>query len=444
MNNTTKLRWFILLPGLAMWLGWGIRGEFGHSTGAMIPGAFLALALWILLPGKKFSRGLLIALSAVGFGFGGGMTTLESAGMAIGHYSYVPNATVLGYSGLVLKGALWALFGGAGLGVAFTASRYRLKDIILAGIFMAGSYYAGWALINRPKLLYFSVDRPESWGGLLFAAIVLLVWLTVRGHTRIPLVLALCAAASAAIGYPIAVTIHGYALYHHSGFWYHWWRVAETTFGTFMGVGLGLGTYFIKDELPDTQEVVRPIAGPLMGPWGIVFSVALAALCTALYQHDLPWIILGSFLWCAAYYSDQIAWYIGVAMTYYVTAARVVRYWLHNQHLGNPFILWTLVALATLVVSWKVTTWWRKTDKTTARNVLVFTVWAILTLDYLQNFINRAVLVASPHAVAAAGGRWPYTLWAWGDEMVVDAFFTVAAILLTWLAYRASRPRACE
>lgn len=405
----------------------------------MIPGAFLALALWILLPEKQFSRGLLIALSAVGFGFGGEMTTLESAGMAIGHFTYVPHATMIGYSGLVVKGALWALFGGVGLGLAFAASRYRLRDLVLAGVLMVAAYYAGWALMNRGKLIYFSVSRPEVWGGLLFTAIVLLVWLTVRGRTLIPLKLGLCAAVSAGIGYPIAVTIHGYCLYHYPGFWYHWWRVAETTFGTFMGVGLGLGTYWIKDEIPEKEDGESRVIGPRFGPLGIVLSVAFAAVCTALYQRDVPWIILGTFLWCAAYYSDEIAWYIGVAMTYYVTAARVVRYWLHNQHLGNPIILWTLVAMATLAVSWKVTTWWRGTDETTARKVFVFTIWAILVLDYFQNFINRAVLVAPPRLVAAAGGRWPYTLMAWGNEMIVDAFFTVAALLLTWLAYRASR-----
>ena len=73
----TRVLWFIVLPGLSMWLGWGIRGLVGHSTGAMIPGAFAALAFSILLPSKQFSRGLAIALTAVGFGYGADMTTLQ-------------------------------------------------------------------------------------------------------------------------------------------------------------------------------------------------------------------------------------------------------------------------------------------------------------------------------------------------------------------------------
>ena len=38
----------ILLPALAMGLGWGIRGQFGHETGAMVPGALVGLALAVV------------------------------------------------------------------------------------------------------------------------------------------------------------------------------------------------------------------------------------------------------------------------------------------------------------------------------------------------------------------------------------------------------------
>jgi hypothetical protein len=55
MNDPKKKVWWIVLPALSMWLGWGIRGQVGHWTGAMIPGALLGLALSILLKGKRFS-----------------------------------------------------------------------------------------------------------------------------------------------------------------------------------------------------------------------------------------------------------------------------------------------------------------------------------------------------------------------------------------------------
>ena len=36
-----------LFVALAVGLGWGIRGDFGHLVGAMYPGAALALA-WLM------------------------------------------------------------------------------------------------------------------------------------------------------------------------------------------------------------------------------------------------------------------------------------------------------------------------------------------------------------------------------------------------------------
>jgi hypothetical protein len=433
-----KLIWFILLPGLAMWLGWGIRGQIGHSNGAMIPGAFLALVLCILLRGKQFSPGLVIGLTAVGFGFGADMTTMESAGMVIGSNHPAAGSLALGYLGLATKGALWALFGGAGLGMALAASRYRLKDIVLGIIFMVASFYAGWALINRSRLLHLSIVRPEIWAGLLFAAIVLLAWLTVRGHTRIPLLLALCAVVAGGIGYPVAVTLCSAGIHSSIRGPYDWWKVAETTFGTFMGVGLGIGAYLLRDQLPDAEGIKESVSSPGFNAWGVILGVALAVGATALYQSILPWLLLGSLLWCAAYYSEKLAWHIGVTLTYFGTAANVVVYWVHEQQIGNAAVLWTLAVLTTVVVSWKVTTWWGKTDKTVARNSFIFLMWAILILEYLKMFIDRAVLHPTAQALATAGSRWAYTVHAWGGQFLTNVFFTVVALVLTWMAFRTS------
>jgi hypothetical protein len=442
-----KMRWFILMPGLAMWLGWGIRGEIGHFTGAMIPGAFLALALCILLQDKQISRGLVIGLTAASFGFGAQMTTMQSVGMVLGFYHPPVGSMALGCIGLAIKGALWALFGGAGLGLALAASRYRRKDIILALIFMVASFYVGWALIDRPKLLYLAVDRPEIWAGLLFAAILLLTWLTVRGRTRIPLVLALCGVAAGGIGYPIGATLA--RIGQHSSYmdrWYDGWKVAKTTFGAFMGAGatfgafmgagLGLGTYFLKDKLPDAEKFKDPAAETGFSAWGVILGLAISELWIALHG-GIPWIIFAPILVCLAFYSSKAAWHVGITLTYCGSAANVVIYLYHEQGLGNAAVFWVLAGLATLGVSWKVTTWWGKTDKVVARNAFVFVMWAILILEYVKIFISRAVLLAPADAVAAAGGRCLYMLETWFGGLFV--VFTVAALVLTWMAFRTSR-----
>lgn len=443
----TRLVWFIVLPALAMWLGWGIRGQMGHADGAMIPGALVGLALCVLLPEKFFSRGLAVGLAAVAFWFGADETTLESAGLVMHTIHHYTTATALtGYIGLAVKGALWPCFAGACLGLAFAASCYRRKDIAVAAGLMIATFYAGWALINRPKLLYFSVTRHEIWGGLLFAVIALTAWLTVRGRTRIPLVLAICAAVAGAIGYPVAVTFAAAGLHSsHAGRWYDWWKVAETTFGAFMGAGLGLGAYLVRDRIANAPEPARlPIPGGRRA-LSMIAGVVLAIVATALYhRHVLPWIILGSVLICVAYFSVEAAWHLGVTMTFYATALNVVRYWAREQHLGNLTVLWALVIIAALCAGWRVSGWWAAGQNAPSRGVFLFLVWVMLALSYLKTFVNHAVLTGSAPAVMAAGGRLQYTLQAWGGGLPVDACFTIVAAVLTWLVYRAPHQTPLE
>ena len=39
----------IILAALAMSVGWGFRGDYGHEAGAMVPGALLGLAICLAL-----------------------------------------------------------------------------------------------------------------------------------------------------------------------------------------------------------------------------------------------------------------------------------------------------------------------------------------------------------------------------------------------------------
>ncbi|MFM9078751.1 MAG: hypothetical protein ACKOTE_01220, partial [Opitutaceae bacterium] len=55
-RNTPALWEAVLFPALAGGMGWGIRGQFGHETGAMIAGVLVALTLLLL-----FGRGATIA-----------------------------------------------------------------------------------------------------------------------------------------------------------------------------------------------------------------------------------------------------------------------------------------------------------------------------------------------------------------------------------------------
>ena len=61
---------WLLLPAVAMALGWGLRGYIGGGPlGAMIPGAMVALALCLLLKRDAATTAVVTALAAVGVGF---------------------------------------------------------------------------------------------------------------------------------------------------------------------------------------------------------------------------------------------------------------------------------------------------------------------------------------------------------------------------------------
>jgi hypothetical protein len=103
----------IVLSALAMSVGWGFRGNYGHEAGAMVPGALLGLAISLTSRRPDWqARGVTLAfLGAIGWAFGGQM----SYGKVIGYTMHTSFADVhYGYWCLFLIGALW---GGLGAGI---------------------------------------------------------------------------------------------------------------------------------------------------------------------------------------------------------------------------------------------------------------------------------------------------------------------------------------
>ena len=117
----------IILAGLAMSVGWGFRGDYGHEAGAMVPGALLGLAVCIGSGRADWWRRAAImgACGAIGWAFGGQM----SYGRIIG---YTAGSSMLdvsyGYACLFLIGGLWAGIGSAILAMSVTQSRSYLEQ----------------------------------------------------------------------------------------------------------------------------------------------------------------------------------------------------------------------------------------------------------------------------------------------------------------------------
>lgn len=281
----------VLLAALAGGMGWGIRGQYGHETGAMIAGLLVSLILVFLLcpHAALLPAARAVAFGTIAMGFGGTMTYGQTIGLTqntalIGNW----DALRWGMLGLTIKGGIWIGFAGLFLGMGLGGARYRSRDILLLMLAMVALYILGAWLLNRPfdpanKLLpriYFSADwrwqpdadykvlkpRLEHWGGLLFALLGAWVWAGWIRRDRLARNLALWGTLGG-LGFPIGQSLQSFHTWNRdlfqSGFWtqldpvMNWWNWMETTFGAVMGACLGLGLWLNRHRiavLRDTQE----------------------------------------------------------------------------------------------------------------------------------------------------------------------------------------------
>src|ERR1700693_4533387 len=128
-NRTPAMPWqFLLLAGLSVSIGWGVRGQFGHEYGAALAGA-LGGMVGALLGGPPdwHSRiAYFAALGAIGWAFGGGMSYMKT--VAYSHSS--DSATTLyGFACLFVLGFIWAAPGGTGIALGAYLDRGQLHKL---------------------------------------------------------------------------------------------------------------------------------------------------------------------------------------------------------------------------------------------------------------------------------------------------------------------------
>lgn len=137
----------VLLSALSMSVGWGFRGDYGHETGAILPGALLGLSIAMAAGRRDWQRrSALIALfCGLGWAIGGQM----SYGIVIGYTKYSELADVAyGYASLFAIGALWGGIGAGALGIALTWPRSQLASfawpLIAIGAVWFFLDFSGW------------------------------------------------------------------------------------------------------------------------------------------------------------------------------------------------------------------------------------------------------------------------------------------------------------
>jgi len=292
----------VILSALAMSVGWGIRGDYGHEAGAMIPGALLGLAI-CLASGRAdwWRRSTIMAMGgAIGWAFGGQISYGQITGYTAS--SSVPDV-MYGYGCLFLVGGLWAGIGSAILALSVTQPRSYLERfagplvvfwlvrvfmdltgltawmvqiwyandtdwfaalsaLLVAGIYalivprarpacaliaaLAGGWWAGYLILTCLLGLHMTPPRSDNWAGCvgLFAALLAYLY---KQKDHAAFALALYGFLAGGIGFAAGdfVNMLGRAQWGPIGHYealqgLDYWKWMEQLFGLIMGLSVGL------------------------------------------------------------------------------------------------------------------------------------------------------------------------------------------------------------
>jgi hypothetical protein len=156
----------ILLVLLSLSIGWGIRGNYGHEAGAMIPGALAGIAV-ALMSGREDWRQRVpyfAFFGALGWAFGGSIAYMVPP-------SYTETGQlatqVYGFLSTFFEAFLWAAIGGAATAYAAVEDREKLTAIFRPLLWVFGFWAIQYVLQDTPFDLQdrlfkaFGADRSE-------------------------------------------------------------------------------------------------------------------------------------------------------------------------------------------------------------------------------------------------------------------------------------------
>jgi len=456
--------WKVVLAGAAAGgLGWGIRGQYGHETGAMIAGLLVSLSLALLLcpqgPALQVARA--VAWGTLAMGFGGSMTYGQTIGLTqnpgmMGRW----DALTWGFLGLSIKGGLWIAFAGAFLGMGLGGRRHRGREVLGILVGMMVLCWLGIQVLNEPfdpahrilPRIYFSADwrwepdaslkpRREVWGGYLFALVGLLSYLGWVRRDLLAIRLAVWGVLGGAVGFPLGQSVQAFHAWNpdlfRNGVGAHlepvmnWWNWMETLFGTTMGGTLALGLYRNRDliRFSDFADVhVRPPG------WEWVALGVHATLLVTCELLDLEWAI--------RVYDH------GLVLTALPILAVAV---------GLRWPTWVMLPLTVWVIGGK-TYQAVSGDASGAVVVVYFVVYGVLPLGLCALLASRVIRGCREHAVALHWLRpvllstvglyfglnfaffhfpWPWNPWTARTPNAL--FFMLAAGVLVWMGFDAGR-----
>jgi hypothetical protein len=447
-------------------MGWGIRGQYGHETGAMMAGVLVGLVLVHLFcrNATSLAAARAVALCALGVSIGGSETYGQTVGLThdaelIGNWA----ALRWGLLGLALKGGIWIAFAGAFFGMGLSGKEYRPRQLaVLLAIMLAG-YFLGVYLLNTPfdpaaqqlPRIYFSDDwhwepgaalepRPERWGGLLVALLGLAGYLSLVHNDRLAVRLAAWGFFGGAVGFAGGQCLQAWHAWNADEFrqgWFatldphiNWWNFMETSFGLIWGAMLALGLWLHR-RLIDVEQVEPTVLVRQPLEW---FMVAIhVALLTAWNFAAIPLVDL---------FADNAITMIAIPLVM-VMAGRLWPYLVTLPIVALPIAGKTLRELSFY-------------EKVVPAGVgitiylivpLVVTTVAALALarraNYRpswQNFSRPALLIATwlYFGLNYAFFRFPWPWEAWTSRTPNGIVYIVCSIILTVVALRAGEIRS--
>ncbi|NOY42262.1 MAG: hypothetical protein GXP26_10545 [Planctomycetes bacterium] len=443
----------VFFASLAGGMAWGIRGQYGHETGAMIAGLLVSLTLTYLLCPRASSISLAkaVAWGTLAMGIGGTMTYGQTVGLTQDS-SLIGNWVALrwGMLGFAIKGGIWIGFAGAFLGMGWSSVRYRAREIFLLMLSLLGAHLLGVYLLNTPfdpahhelPSIYFSDDwrwepegeltpRFEQWGGLLLALTTLIAYTGWYRQDRLACRLALWGVLGGAIGFPAGQTVQAFNAWNRemlAGTWWddlqmNWWNMMETIFGAVMGAMLGLGAWLNRVHIqPAESETQMPLAlefGLLAIHLPMLLAVEFLAISQVDALYDLGLIMV--LIPMVAVAGGRWWPYLQVLpLTMIPIAGKTVRTLAHQSD-GNIAVSdWLCYVIIPLLVATLFAIWYGR-ESQRQRDGLPFVRWSLLLATWTYFCLNYAIF----------DFPWPWSEWT--GRTCNGLIFTFCAVGLTVL-----------
>lgn len=446
----------VLLGAMAGGMGWGIRGQYGHETGAMIAGLLVSLVLVFLFCPKAalLQAARAVAFGTIAMGLGGSMTYGQTIGLTqnpglVGNWE----AWRWGMLGLAIKGAVWIGFGGLFLGMGMGGVRYTWRSMALVMALVFALYGIGWWALNSPfdpanKLLprlYFSASwhwqpdagpelrpRPEVWGGLLVALAGAWAWAGWVRRDRLARILTLWGMIGG-LGFPLGQCLQSFHAWNPDSFrvgvWatldpvMNWWNWMETTFGAVMGACLALGLWLNRRHVAPLDAAATDPITP-----GIEWALAAA---------HVTMLVIGEFSaigWANKLYDPGIVialipivavaggrWWpflLVLPVTLVPIAGKTIRSLVYDAHAIDPLVGWAVYGVAPVLVATVAAVWCGRRVEPGVRG-RAFARWALLLSAWLYFGLNFAMFRFP----------WPWDTWTARTPNVL--FFTACLLGLT-------------